>query len=203
MDNYAPIFKIISIVCFSVAGLSLIIALILFFKFRIISVIGDLSGRTARKSIEKMREENEKSGVKSHRPTALGKARGPITKEIEDYTLNQSLNATEPLHGNPQEPQPKDGYAQASQATAPIPMSGGAPAAPPARQGANTLEKEKSNVSDNVVTPPRQAPGQATTVLNDGTQVLDQSEINKRLNVKKMDMKLIQNLILVHTDEYI
>ncbi len=41
----------------------MVLAVLLWFKFCIPSVIGDLSGRTARKSIAKMREENEKSGV--------------------------------------------------------------------------------------------------------------------------------------------
>lgn len=75
----AEILSIISIVSFVVAGICLLFALFFWFKFKIPSVIGDLSGRTARKSIAQMRDYNEKSGKKSHRSSAANLERGRIT----------------------------------------------------------------------------------------------------------------------------
>ena len=50
----AQIYRIVSIAAFSLAGVSLVLAVIFWVKFRIWKVISDLSGRTARKSIEQM-----------------------------------------------------------------------------------------------------------------------------------------------------
>lgn len=53
----------LSIISFAVAGVFLVLAVFLWFFLKIPSVIGDLSGKTARKSIAKMRAVNEKSGA--------------------------------------------------------------------------------------------------------------------------------------------
>lgn len=58
------------------------LAIFFWFKFGIPAVIGDLSGRTARKSIARMREENERSGNKSHRPSVVNRERVAITNPI-------------------------------------------------------------------------------------------------------------------------
>ncbi len=60
----AQIYHIISIAAFSVAGVSLVLAVIFWFKFDIWKIIGELSGRTARKTIAQMRLENEQNAVK-------------------------------------------------------------------------------------------------------------------------------------------
>ena len=57
----------------------------------------DLTGRTAKKSIEKMRRENETSGKKSFRPTAAAMERGTITTPVneskkESKRLSKSTN---------------------------------------------------------------------------------------------------------------
>ena len=75
----AETLSIVSIVAFVVAGVCFAIALILFFTFNIPSVIGDLSGRTAKKSIKKMRITNENSGNKEYRTSENNKSRGKLT----------------------------------------------------------------------------------------------------------------------------
>ena len=65
----AQTYEALSIAAYLLAALSLLLAVFLWFRFKIWGVIGDLSGRTARKSIEEMRRINEKSGRKSYRPT--------------------------------------------------------------------------------------------------------------------------------------
>lgn len=64
------------------AGLSLIIAVILFFVLRIPSVIGDLTGSTARKAIENIRKQNEQSGSKTHKSSAVNLERGKLTEKM-------------------------------------------------------------------------------------------------------------------------
>ena len=51
----AQTYEVLSIAAYLLAALSLLLAVFLWFRFKIWGVIGDLSGRTARKSIEEMR----------------------------------------------------------------------------------------------------------------------------------------------------
>lgn len=57
----AETLSVISTFSFIAAGFFAIAAVVLWFVFEIPSVIGDLSGRTARKSIERRRKDNEKN----------------------------------------------------------------------------------------------------------------------------------------------
>ena len=55
---------------------------ILFFVYNIPSVIGDLTGATARKAIENIRNQNESSGDKTYKSSAVNRERGKITDKI-------------------------------------------------------------------------------------------------------------------------
>ena len=76
----------VSLIAFIIAGVCFAIAVALFFVFGIPSVIGDLSGRTARKSIKKMRLSNESSGNKSFRPSETNVSRGKLTATMQHDT---------------------------------------------------------------------------------------------------------------------
>lgn len=52
----------ISYIAFAGAVVCLILAVILFIKFKIPTVIGDLSGKNAKKAIQQMRETNSQKG---------------------------------------------------------------------------------------------------------------------------------------------
>lgn len=80
----AETYNFISVISFSLSGIGLIASICIWFKFGIWGIIGDLSGRTAKKSIEQMRAENEKSGKKSYRPSPIAVARGGITEVTGD-----------------------------------------------------------------------------------------------------------------------
>ena len=54
-----------SIISFVAAGFFLLVAIVLGIYFRIPTVIGDLTGRNAKKSIARMRESNEKASKKA------------------------------------------------------------------------------------------------------------------------------------------
>jgi hypothetical protein len=63
-----------------------IVSVLLFLKFRIISVIGDLTGRTAQKQIERFREGNLRSGDKKYKPSPVNLNRGRLTESFTGKT---------------------------------------------------------------------------------------------------------------------
>lgn len=78
----AELYKIISIVGFCMAGVFLVLSIILFIKFRIVKVIGDLTGTNAKKAISIIREQNENTGNKAFKPSPLNMERGKITEKM-------------------------------------------------------------------------------------------------------------------------
>ena len=64
------------------AAVMLIISVILFFSFDVIRIIGDVSGYNARKEVERIRDQNKNSGVKTYKSSAVNKERGRITDKI-------------------------------------------------------------------------------------------------------------------------
>lgn len=86
----ADTLSIISLVSFIIAGVCLVLAVFFWFNFRIPRVIGDLTGRTARKSIAKMWASNEESGNKSYRPSATNVSRGKLTDTMPDSSKLKS-----------------------------------------------------------------------------------------------------------------
>lgn len=80
----AETLQLLSIISFAVAAACLILAIFLWFFFKIPDVIGDLSGRTARKSIARMRAANEKSGSKSYKESKTNAERGKLTGTMPD-----------------------------------------------------------------------------------------------------------------------
>jgi len=73
-----------------------LLAVFFLFRFRILDIIGDLSGRTAKKTIERMREENKKMGNKLYRPSNINAYRGkttePITENENTVLLENTAN---------------------------------------------------------------------------------------------------------------
>lgn len=78
----AQTWNIISIVGFLLSGIALIAAILIFIKFKIPSVIGDLTGKTVAREIKAMRENNSASGAKLHRPSSVNAARGKLTQQV-------------------------------------------------------------------------------------------------------------------------
>lgn len=95
----AEILSILSLVSFIISGLCFVLAIFFFIKFGIPTVIGDLTGRTARKSIAKMRESNKKSGNKSYKPSTANVNRGKITDTMPDSgKIDKNNKASENEH---------------------------------------------------------------------------------------------------------
>ena len=87
----AETLSMISKISFVAAGICLVVAIILFIRFKIPDVIGDLSGRNARKSIEQMRALNEKSGSKSYKPSKKNIERGKLTDTMHGLDETEKI----------------------------------------------------------------------------------------------------------------
>lgn len=60
----------------------LVIAIALFRYLDIPKIYGDLSGRTARKAIEEIRQNNASTGTKGYHPSVVNNERGKVTEKI-------------------------------------------------------------------------------------------------------------------------
>lgn len=74
--------QILSVVAYILAVVMLVLSIILFFVLNIRKVIGNLSGSTAKKAINDIRQKNEMSGRKSYKPSAVNLARCKITDKM-------------------------------------------------------------------------------------------------------------------------
>jgi hypothetical protein len=83
----------LSIISFVLSVIFIATAVVLWFVLKIPNVIGDLSGRNARKSIERMRQDNEKTGSKSQRAHEKKPAKEVVqpTGIAETGLLNENL----------------------------------------------------------------------------------------------------------------
>ena len=77
----AQIWYIIGIVGFSLSAVALAAAIIIFIKLDILSVIGDLTGRTVAREVQAIRESNASGGDILHRPSRVNLERGKLTKK--------------------------------------------------------------------------------------------------------------------------
>jgi len=100
MSSISEILSLISVASFIAAGIFLILAVFFWFRFKIPEVIGDLSGRTARKSIARMRAYNEQSGNKSYRASSVNVSRGKITSQMTEK--NEDIAKTSEEDRRPQ-----------------------------------------------------------------------------------------------------
>ncbi len=64
------------------AGIMFAVSVLVFFLLKIPTVIGDLTGANARKAIERIRNQNEKTGDKTYRSSPVNRERGKITDKI-------------------------------------------------------------------------------------------------------------------------
>lgn len=86
---------VISIISFSVSIIFLLLSIIMWFKFDIWKVIGDLSGRRAKKTIANMRVNNEKNGVNIYdTPTKNSETNQCVTEVLARNTEKLSYNDT-------------------------------------------------------------------------------------------------------------
>lgn len=74
--------KYLSLGSFILAGVFLLVSVALFFLLDVPKLYGDISGRTAKKAIAAIREQNENSGNKAYKSSAVNLKRGKLTDKI-------------------------------------------------------------------------------------------------------------------------
>ena len=89
----AETLSVISLISFLAAGVFAVLAVVLWFVFRIPTVVGELSGRNARKSIERMRRRNEEAGKNSRRPGAGGGGNSVVSMRQAGKNSGEGGNA--------------------------------------------------------------------------------------------------------------
>ena len=169
----AEILSLISLISYIVAGVSLVLALFFWFFFKIPSVIGDLSGRTARKSIARKRASNERSAGKGYQPSVTNVNRGKLT-ETMGHSRKLKNSQRKDLAGN-SEQMPETGLLDANRA--------------------DVVDSPQTELLDNEAT--------GVLVDDEATVALDQDipKPVRRSGGKKLNM--IDEVILIHTDEVI
>ena len=93
-EIYRYIFIGAAILC----GVMLAVSVFLFFFLKIPKVIGDLTGSTARKAIEEIRQQNESSGHKVYKTSLVNQERGKLTDKTSP-SGNLYPAETDPLGG--------------------------------------------------------------------------------------------------------
>ena len=96
----ATAWLVISIVGYSLAGILFIISVFMFFKMNIMAIIGDLTGKTAEKQIQLMREQNAKTGDKRHKPSVFNVDRGSLTEKVNSIVGSSSSKYSNDLSTN-------------------------------------------------------------------------------------------------------
>lgn len=173
-EQMASAFKIVSIVLFILAAVCLAFGIFAFITFKIPTIIGDLTGRNAKKSIEQMRESNEKGGNKSYRPHPVASDRGTLTEPIKSNKKESkklSKNAKIPVQQN---------------------ASPNTPGSGPTNVFEDTNATVKLDYDAN-----------GTEILNGGTEVLSEETMQAALDENMVKIKMIQNIVLVNTEEEI
>ena len=89
----AEILSMVSKITYVIAGVSFVLALFFWFRFNIPSVISDLSGRTARKSIAEIRAHNEKQ---------QGKKKDGATNRAPAEKREKRVTSAKPAQSRPQ-----------------------------------------------------------------------------------------------------
>lgn len=167
----AEVLSIISLISFIISGVCLAFAVFFCIKFRIPTVIGDLSGRTARKSIAKMRANNEKTGYKSYRSSLTNVKRGKLTENIpesEEFIIDKKR-----VNDNQK---PETGIL--------------------AENKADVIASDETELLD----------GNATTGLlidEDSTVSLDITQQSPTRRTRGKKLKMLDEIMLIHTDEVI
>lgn len=77
--------QMLSLVSYILAGVLFVVAIILFLILDIKKVIGDISGITARKAIEDIRQQNETTGEKTYQSSMLNVKRGKRSNKILSF----------------------------------------------------------------------------------------------------------------------
>lgn len=192
----AEILSLISTISFVVAGISAALAIFFWISFNIPSVIGDLSGRTARKSIARMRATNERAGGKGYRPSATNAGRGKLTDTMGHSKKLGAAKKAEPKPGAklPETGRPETGLLDQNKAAA---------ALTPQTDLLADAEATAPLADENATAPLVDEDATAPLIDEDATApLIDQSYVPVRPAGGKR-LQMLDEVILIHTNEVI
>lgn len=96
----ASTWGMIGIVAFALSGVLLIAAALIFFLLKIPDVIGDLSGKTVAREMERMRQSNASRGDRSFRTGRINRERGMLTDRVSDKQAKETPYAGKRVAAN-------------------------------------------------------------------------------------------------------
>lgn len=174
----AEILSSISLISYILAGISAVIAIFIWFKYNIPLIYGDLSGKNARKSIEKLRESNINSGIKYYRPSTENIKRGKLTATMTSLVKKEETEALPMEEERPETALLKENKAEIVK-----------------DDETELLDTDTFILTEN----------DETSLLDEKeiTQILSDKPVvsSKRKLVEKMSM--IEEVVIVHTDDTI
>lgn len=97
----ADLIEKLSIIAFIAAGCCLLLTILIWFRFRILSVINDLSGKTAKRAIAQIRENNLRTGNKAYHPGIVNLNRGPLTTPMPEVSATPTEKLPDDQVGKP------------------------------------------------------------------------------------------------------
>ncbi len=224
----ATAWLIIAIVGFSLAGIALIVAVFMFIKMNIPSVIGDLTGKTVAREIKAMREFNNSKGDRRFRPSKVNMERGTLTEKvdtlIDDDKAMAEAHASKRLDRTETNENKKNSKSQKSNGTIGLNDFEMNPtdvlnegSTPTEVLGDNSTEVLESNATEMLSKNQTEVLNtdntevlsentnelldDSTTVLSEGTIVLENTE--KLENNKPVSFKIIKDNVITHSDEVI
>ena len=97
----ADLIEKLSIIAFVAAGCCLLLTILIWIRFRILSVINDLSGKTAKRAIAQIRENNLRTGNKAYHPGIVNLNRGPLTTPMPEVSATPTEKLPDDQVGKP------------------------------------------------------------------------------------------------------
>lgn len=172
----AETLQTLSFISFAVAGVCFVLAIFFWFFFKVPTVIGDLSGRTARKSIAMMRVANEKNGAKFYKESKNNAERGKLIGTMTDFGKTKKK---------------KDVSDDSNPETSLL-----------SENKVHSIESEETALLDEIT----DIHGSETTGLlidENATVPLDSPDYNQAGRVVGKKLELIEEVMLIHTNEII
>lgn len=184
-----------------IAAVFFIAAVALFFALDIPRVIGDLTGRTAKKEIANIRAQNLSGGPKAYKPSTVNRQRGKITEKIGANMPKKSMKLAGPTTEKIEK------YTHMDEETELLNLS--EPGDETELLGDNgsetsVLSENSSNffgINETTVLG-SQVPKNETTILNKNVSQTQNSGQTTILNSEKT-MTVLQEILFVHTNEFI
>ncbi len=185
----AETLSVISLISFLAAGVFAILAVVLWFVFHIPTVAGELSGRTAKKSIERTRRNNEEASKNS-------RGAGPV----RDKGKNSPADGRQTGKNSPADGRQtgKNSPADERQTRKNRSEGGGVETALRAESAAGTRRRETAQQGRETAQQSRE-----TEVLADTGSLEASGSGNPQRRMSAIKIELLEEILFIHTKEVI